>query len=81
MVEASERLIVLADGDKFGHPSLHRIARPEQIHLLVTNLPEGHPALAELRAGGGTVLTTAQDIRADRPAHDTGDKDAEKETK
>lgn len=71
MVEASARLIVLADGDKFGHPSLHRIARPDQIHLLVTNLPEDHPALAALRAGGMTVLTTAQDAPDDETACQT----------
>lgn len=73
MVESSARLIVLADADKFGHPSLHRIARPEQIGLLVTNLPQSAPALARLRAAGVAVLTAPPEQQAAA----TGDQDKE----
>lgn len=58
MIDASARLVILADGHKFGQPRLHRIARADRIDVLVTNLSEKAPELAALRDNGVRVITT-----------------------
>lgn len=58
MIDASARLVILADVHKFGQPRLHRIARSDRIDVLVTNLPGQAPELAALRDKGVRVVTT-----------------------
>lgn len=57
MVEAAARVIVLADKTKFRKSALHRICGLGAIDILVTDLPEGHPALRAIRDQGVTVET------------------------
>jgi DeoR family transcriptional regulator of aga operon len=37
MVERARRVVVLTDASKFGHVSLHRIARLDQVHTIITD--------------------------------------------
>ena len=37
MVERARRVVVLIDASKFGHVSLHRIARLDQVHTIITD--------------------------------------------
>jgi DeoR family transcriptional regulator of aga operon len=37
MVERARRVVVLTDASKFGRVSLHRIARLEQVHTIITD--------------------------------------------
>ena len=37
MVERARRIVVLTDASKFGRVSLHRIARLDQIHAIITD--------------------------------------------
>ncbi len=37
MVERARRIVVLTDASKFGRVSLHRIARLDQIHTIITD--------------------------------------------
>ena len=37
MVERARRIVVLTDASKFGRVSLHRIARLDQVHTIITD--------------------------------------------
>lgn len=58
MVEAAERVVVLADRTKFSKPALHKICDLDRVALLVTDLPGDDPALSPIRAKGVEVVPT-----------------------
>lgn len=64
MIEASERIIVLADSTKFGKTRLHRICATERVSILVTDLPPEHDAACRIRDHGVRVISTAKDPQA-----------------
>ena len=66
MVEASARVIVLADRTKFMKPSLHRICDLDRVDVLVTDLDPDDPMIRRIEDRGVEVLVTAQ--TADRTA-------------
>jgi len=47
MVERARRVVVLTDASKFGRISLHRIARLDQVHAIITD-PGIHPGTREV---------------------------------
>jgi len=47
MVERARRVVVLTDSSKFGRISLHRIARLNQVHAIITD-PGIHPGTCEV---------------------------------
>ena len=56
MLEAAERVIVLADRSKFSGPSLHPICGFGRVDALVTDLPDEAGELDEIRAQGTEVV-------------------------
>ncbi|WP_235438867.1 DeoR/GlpR family DNA-binding transcription regulator [Candidatus Rhodobacter oscarellae] len=60
MMDAAQRVIVLADKTKFLKPALHRICDMGQVDLLVTDLPPNDPKFMELEAQGLRVISAAQ---------------------
>jgi len=58
MVERARRVIVLTDASKFGRVSLHRIARLEQIHTIITD-PGIQPGTREVLQGMGIEVIIA----------------------
>lgn len=61
MIEASERVIVLADSTKFGKPRLHRICAMERVSIIVTDLPPDHEIACRIRDRGVQVISTQEE--------------------
>lgn len=57
MVGAARRVLVASDSSKAGDDHLHRFARLDQVHLLVTDTDLSDDTAAELRAAGTEVVT------------------------
>mgnify|MGYP002718317355 CR=1 FL=1 len=60
MVERARRIVVLTDASKFGRVSLHRIARLDQIHAIITDAAPAAPDRAAIDRAG-LRLTIARD--------------------
>jgi len=58
MVERARRVVVLTDASKFGRVSLHRIARLDQIHTVITD-PGIYPGTREVLQGMGIEVIMA----------------------
>lgn len=56
MLEAANRVIVLADRTKFSKPSLHMICDFDRVSAVVTDLPADSPSLSEIRNRGVEVI-------------------------
>ncbi|PYE85675.1 DeoR/GlpR family DNA-binding transcription regulator [Pseudoroseicyclus aestuarii] len=56
MVEAANRVIVLADSTKFLKPALHKICDLAHVSVLVTDMPEGGAVMQAIEAQGIAVL-------------------------
>ncbi len=56
MVERARRIVVLADASKFGRVSLHRIARLDQVHSVITDGGIAADHLESLRGSGIEVI-------------------------
>ncbi|WP_412066009.1 DeoR/GlpR family DNA-binding transcription regulator [Rhizobium sp. SYY.PMSO] len=61
MIEASERVIVVADKTKFSKPRLHRICTIERIHAIVTDIDPDHELAGRMRERGVRVISTQED--------------------
>lgn len=61
MMDAGERIIVLADSTKFGKPRLHRICAMERVSILVTDLPPDHEIACRIRDRGVQVISTIEE--------------------
>ncbi len=61
MIEASERVIVVADKTKFSKPRLHRICAIERIHAIVTDIDPDHELAGRMREHGVRVISTQED--------------------
>jgi DeoR family transcriptional regulator of aga operon len=61
MMDAAERVILLADRTKFGKARLHRICAVERVNILVTDLPPGHEIACRIRDLGVQVVSTIED--------------------
>lgn len=61
MIDAAERVIVLADSTKFGKPRLHRICAMERVSILVTDLPPDHDIACRIRDRGVQVICTQEE--------------------
>lgn len=61
MIEASERVIVLADSTKFSKPRLHRICAIDRIFALVTDLDPNHEIASRVRERGVRLISTKED--------------------
>lgn len=57
MMEASRKVIVLADKTKFLKPALHKICQMKQIDILVTDLASDDPSIATIEAHGVQVIS------------------------
>ena len=56
MVERARRIVVLTDASKFGRVSLHRIARLEQVHTIITDASIDAEYLEGLQTRGIEVI-------------------------
>lgn len=61
MIEAADRVILLADAAKFSQPALHRICEIGRAAILVTDLPSDHPAAREAAEAGVEVVSVHED--------------------
>ncbi len=61
MLEAAERVIVLADAAKFSQPALYKVCDLGRAGILVTDLPEDHPAAVEAAEAGVQVISVYGD--------------------
>jgi len=61
MVERARRVVVMTDASKFGRVSLHRIARLEQIHTIITD-PGIQPGTREVLEGMGIEVMLAGEV-------------------
>ncbi|WP_247877586.1 DeoR/GlpR family DNA-binding transcription regulator [Brucella pituitosa] len=61
MIEASGRVIVLADKTKFSKPRLHRICAMDRISAIVTDLEPNHEIANRIRERGVRVISTQED--------------------
>lgn len=61
MIEASGRVIVLADKTKFSKPRLHRICAMDRIFAIVTDLEPNHEIANRIRERGVRVISTQED--------------------
>ncbi len=57
MMDAAERVIVLADKTKLLKPALHLICQMSQIDILVTDLPKDDPSFTAIEAQGIEVVS------------------------
>lgn len=58
MVERSRRVVVLTDASKFGRVSLHRIARLDQVHTVITDTGISSEYMEGLQRLGIEVIVT-----------------------
>ncbi|RWR10970.1 hypothetical protein [Paenirhodobacter populi] len=61
MMDAAERVILLADSTGFGKPRVHRISAMERVSVLVTDLPSGHETACRIRDRGVQVVSTIEE--------------------
>jgi DeoR/GlpR family transcriptional regulator of sugar metabolism len=61
MIEASGRVIVLADKTKFSKPRLHRICAMDRITAIITDLEPNHEIANRIRERGVRVISTQED--------------------
>ena len=61
MIEASGRIIVLADKTKFSKPHLHRICAMDRITTIVTDLEPNHEIADRIRERGVHFISTHED--------------------
>lgn len=66
MIEASGRVIVLADKTKFSKPRLHRICAMDRISAIVTDLEPSHEIATRIRDHGVRVISTQEDCVNDQ---------------
>jgi len=61
MIEASGRVIVLADKTKFSKPRLHRICAMDRITAIITDIEPNHEIANRIRERGVRVISTQED--------------------
>ncbi|MFC3058912.1 hypothetical protein [Paenirhodobacter populi] len=61
MMDAADRVILLADSAGFGKPRLHRIRAMEHVSVLVTDLPSDHETACRIRDRGVQVVSTIEE--------------------